>query len=91
MDTFNFFYLDREKWLQYSVNIFETDEVGLQYMFETTLEKTGKSNIGMIELTFYHNGTEETQYVSWVDRNAHYSLYGYITMEELTDIINGIQ
>ena len=92
MDTFNFLYLDGEKWLQYSVNIFETDEVGLQYMFETTLEETGKSNIGMIELTFYHNGNEdETELVSWVDRNAHYSLAGYITMEELTDIINGIQ
>ena len=91
VDTFNFLYLDGGKSIQYNVNIFETDDVGLQYLFETTLEETGKANIGMVELSFYHNGHDETQYVSWVDRNAHYSLYGYITMEELTDIINGIQ
>lgn len=91
VDTFNFLYLDGGKSLQYNVNIFETDDVGLQYLFETTLEETGKANIGMIELSFYHNGHDDTQHVSWVDRNAHYSLYGYITMEELTDIINGIQ
>ena len=84
-------YLSGEEWLFYNVNIFETDQVGIEYQFETTLEVQEKCQIGMIELTFYHNGKEKTQYVSWVDRNAHYSIYGSISLEELTDIINAIK
>lgn len=91
MNSFDFVFLSGEEWLFYNVNIFETDQVGIEYQFETTLEVQEKRNIGMIELTFYHNGDDETQSVSWVDRNAHYSIYGYISLEELTDIINGIE
>ena len=91
MNSFDFMFLSGEEWLFYNVNIFETDQVGIEYQFETTLEVQEKRNIGMIELTFYHNGDDETQSVSWVDRNAHYSIYGYISLEELTDIINGIE
>ena len=91
MDTFNITYKTGDEWLFYNVNIFDTDQVGIEYQFETTMEVQEKRQIGMIELTFYHNGDDETQYVSWVDRNAHYSIYGYISLEELTDIINGIE
>jgi hypothetical protein len=90
-DTFNFFYQAGEEWLLYNVIIFDTEQVGIEYQFETTMEVQEKRQIGMIELTFYHNGHDKTQYVSWVDRNAHYSLYGYLSMDELTDIINGFQ
>ncbi len=91
MNSFDFMFLSGEEWLFYNVNIFETDQVGIEYQFETTLEVQEKRQIGMIELTFYHNGSGDTQLVSWVDRNAHYSIYGYISLEELTDIINGIE
>jgi hypothetical protein len=91
MDTFNITYKTGDEWLFYNVNIFDTDQVGIEYQFETTMEVQEKRQIGMIELTFYHNGDDETQSVSWVDRNAHYSLYGWISMDELTDIINGFQ
>ena len=91
VNTFNFMYLFGEERLFYNVNIFETDQVGIEYQFETTLEVQEKRQIGMIELTFYHNGSGDTQLVSWVDRNAHYSIAGYISLEELTDIINGIE
>ena len=91
MNTFNFVYLSGEEWLFYNVNIFDTDQVGIEYQFETTLEVQEKRQIGMIELTFYHNGSGDTQLVSWVDRNAHYSIAGYISLEELTDIINAIK
>ena len=89
--TFNFMYQSGNEWLSYNVNIFETDEMGMEYQFETTMEVQEVHQVGMVELTFYHNDDDETQYVSWVDRNAHYSLYGYISMDELTDIINGFQ
>ena len=91
MKTFNCMYQSGDEWLFYNVNIFETDQVGIEYQFETTMEVQEKRQIGMIELTFYHNGDDETQSVSWVDRNAHYSIYGHISLEELTDIINGIE
>jgi len=90
-NTFNFMYQSGDEWLSYNVSIFQTDDVGIEYQFETTMEVQEVRQVGMVELTFYHNGKDKTQYVSWVDRNAHYSLYGYISMDELTDIINGFQ
>jgi hypothetical protein len=90
-NTFNFMYQSGDEWISYNVNIFKTDNVGIEYQFETTMEVQEVRQIGMIELTFYHNGKDKTQYVSWVDRNAHYSLYGCISIDELTDIINGFQ
>jgi hypothetical protein len=91
VNTFNFMYQSGDEWLSYNVNIFKTDAVGIEYEFETTMEVQEVRQIGMVELTFYHNDDDETQYVSWVDRNAHYSLAGYITLDELTAFINGIQ
>ena len=91
MKSFDFLYQSRVEWLSYNVNIFETEQIGLEYQFETTMEVQEVRHIGMIELTFYHNGDDDTQSVSWVDRNAHYSLYGHITLEELTEIIQGVK
>ncbi|MBR3016510.1 MAG: hypothetical protein IKH57_05450 [Clostridia bacterium] len=90
MDSFDFTYIDGEDWLSYNVNIFKIESAGIKYEFETTLEADEKRYIGMIEVSFYHNGHEDTQSVSWVDRDAHYALSGTITMDELNQIIGGI-
>ena len=91
MDSFDFAYLDGDDWLVYSINIFPTDAAGLEYLFETTMDIQEKRNVGMIEITIYQNDDAKTQYVSWVNKNAHYSLYGTILPEELDEIIIGIQ
>jgi hypothetical protein len=90
MDTFNFAYVDGDDWLSYNLSIFKTESAGIKYDFETTLEVDEKRYIGMIEVSFYHNGHEDTQSVSWVDKEAHYTLSGTITLDELNQIIGGI-
>jgi hypothetical protein len=90
MDSFDFAFIDGEDWLSYNVNIFKIESAGIKYEFETTLEADEKKYIGMIEVSFYHNGHEDSQSVSWVDRDAHYALSGTITMDELNQIIGGI-
>jgi len=90
MDTFNFAYVDGNDWLSYNLSIFKTESAGIKYDFETTLEVDEKRYIGMIEVSFYHNGHEDTQSVSWVDKEAHYTLSGTITLDELNQIIGGI-
>ena len=90
MDSFDFAFIDGEDWLSYNVNIFKTESAGIKYEFETTLEADEKKHIGMIEISFYHNGHEDTQSVSWVDKDAHYALSGTITLDELNQIIGGI-
>jgi hypothetical protein len=91
MDTFNFAYLDGEDWLSYNVNIFKTESAGIKYEYETTLETDEKKHMGMIEVSFYHNGDDRIQSVSWINRDAHYSLIGNITVGELNEIIGGIK
>ena len=91
MNTFNFAYRAGEDWLSYNINVFSSEDVGIEYLFETTLEVRERRNIGMIEVTFYQNDNADTLYVSWINKNAHYSLYGAITYNELNEIINEIQ
>ena len=86
---YNMFYQSGETWLNYYVNIFPDDKTVLLLDYEKTADVLRTENVGMKELTFYHNSTDETISVSWVDRNAHYSLYGNLTEEELTEIIEG--
>lgn len=87
--TFTMFYQSGEEWLSYSVNIFPEDEIGLLLDYEKTVNELKTENVGMKELTFYHNSDDETISVSWVDRNAHYSLVGTLTEEELSGIVEG--
>lgn len=90
MDSFDFAYIDGEDWLSYNVNVFKTESAGIKYEFETTLEADEKRYIGMIEVSFYHNGDDKIQSVSWVNKDAHYAIMGNITMEELNEIIGEI-
>lgn len=85
----NLFYQSGEEWLSYSINIFTDDETVLLLDYEKTADVLRTENVGMKELTFYHNSDDETLSVSWVDRNAHYSLLGTLTEEELSGIIEG--
>ena len=87
--VFNLFYQSGEEWLSYSVNIFMNDETVLLLDYEKTADVLKTENIGMKELTFYHTWDDETISVSWVDRNAHYSLVGNLSEEELSEIIEG--
>ena len=87
--VFNLFYQSGEEWLSYSINIFTDDETVLLLDYEKTVDELRTENVGMKELTFYHNSDDETISVSWVDRNAHYSLFGNLSEEELSDIIEG--
>lgn len=84
---FNMFYQFDGGWLNYYVNIFPEDETDLVVDYEKTAEVLKTENVGMKELTFYHTWDDETLSVAWVDRNAHYSLVGYLTQEELSEII----
>lgn len=86
---FNMFYQFDEGWLNYYVNIFPENEADLVLDYEKTADVLKTENVGMKELTFYHNSDEETLSVSWVDRNAHYSLFGNLTEDELSEIIEG--
>jgi hypothetical protein len=87
--VFNLFYQSGEEWLNYTVNIFPEDEIGLLLDYEKTVDELRTENVGMKELTFYHNSRDKTVSVSWVDRNAHYSLVGNLSEEELSEIIEG--
>ena len=86
---YNMFYQSGETWLNYYVNIFPDDKTDLVLEYEKTADVLRTETVGMKELTFYHNSTDETISVSWVDKNAHYSLYGNLTEEELSEIIEG--
>lgn len=87
--VFNMFYQSGEEWLSCSVNIFTDDKTVLLLDYEKTVDELKTENVGMKELTFYHNSTDKTVSVSWVDRNAHYSLLGNLAEEELSEIIDG--
>ncbi len=87
--VFNLFYQSGEEWLSYSINIFTDDETVLLLDYEKTVDELRTENVGMKELTFYHNSRDKTVSVSWVDRNAHYSLVGNLTEEELFEIVEG--
>lgn len=91
MNVFNFQYQAGNEWLSYNVNVFENEDVNVISDYETTLEVVDRRYIGMIEVLFYRNDDLDTRYVSWVDRNAHYSLYGNLPMDELYTIIEGIE
>lgn len=91
MDSFDFAFIDGEDWLSYNVNFFKTESAGIKYEFETTLEADEKKYIGMIEVSFYHNGDDRIQSVSWINKDGHYSLIGNITVGELNEIIGGIK
>ena len=91
MEVFYSFYQSEDEWLYYTAQIFSYEETALGIAYEKAIEDPFTQNVGMRELTFYHNSDDETLSVSWIDRNAHYSVVGYITEQELASIIAGMQ
>jgi hypothetical protein len=91
INAFNTMYQLGNEWLSYNVNVFENENANGLQDYETTLEVVDRRYIGMIEVLFYRNDDLDTRYVSWVDRNAHYSLFGNLPMDELYTIIKEIE
>ena len=84
---FNLFYQNENEWMSYLVYIFVNEDSAIMYEYEMTANEAENRLIGTKNVTFYHTAEDETLSVSWVDRNAHYSIVGYISEDELADIL----
>ena len=91
VEIFYSFYQSEKEWLYYTVQIFKNEEAALSIAYEKDIEEPFTQNIGMKELTIYHNSDDETLSASWIDRNANYLLLGNSSEEELQDILEGFK
>ncbi len=91
VEVFYASYQNEDEWLAYTVQVFNSDEVELGFAYEKSIEEPYTRNVGMKELTFYHNSEDETLSVSWIDKNAYYLLLGNISEEELCAILEGFE
>ena len=86
-----FYQSPEDGWLQYSVNIFLREDMGGQFDFEKTEDSTISQYSGMKEFTIYNNTDDGIVSSSWIDRNAHYAIYGSITEIEMNGILHGFE
>ena len=91
MEVFYSFYQCENQWMNYTVQVFHSEESAVGFAYEKSIEEPFTQNNGMKELTFYHNSEDETLSVSWIDRNANYLLLGNISEEELRAILEGFE
>ena len=80
-----------EGWLQYSVNIFPNEDISGQFDFEKTEENAIAQYAGMKEITIYKNADDGVVSSSWIDRNAHYGIYGSVTEAEMNALLHGFE
>lgn len=86
------YYQDTEAgWLQYGVTIFPYEEISGQLDFEKTEDRAIAQYAGMKEITIYNNTDEGIVSSSWIDRNAHYSIYGSVTEAEMNELLHGFE
>lgn len=70
-----------------AVTVFRDEEDVFFYEFERTLNEPAEEIVAGRQVTRYRNHDDERLSVSWVDRNAHYSITGDMTDEEMEQTI----
>lgn len=69
---------------------FINDEDVVSYEYQKAVENPIIEVIAGQQVTHYRNFYEESLSASWINRNAHYSVVGDVTSEELRMIIEGL-
>ena len=80
---------DREFGL--SIHIVTVDSAVHSRVFERNLEIPIEMTIGQHSVTFYSNADDQHQSAVWVHENAHYMLYGELTVEEVKQFIEHME
>ena len=86
-----FYQSPEDGWLQYSVNIFQREDIGGQFDFEKTEDNAVSKYSGMKEITIYKNAEDGVVSSSWIDRNAYYGIYGSVTEAEMNELLHGFE
>ena len=70
-----------------NVHIITLDSAVYSREFERNLEIPIEKVVGQHTVTFYSNAHDQYQSAVWVHENAHYLLYGELSVEEVTEFI----
>jgi len=76
-----------EKWFNLNIHIITSDSAVYSREFERNLEVPIEKMIGQHSVTFYSNASDSYQSAVWVYENAHYLLYGELTVEDVNEFI----
>ena len=76
-----------EKWFNLNIHIVTSDSAVYSREFERNLEVPIERLIGQHSVTFYSNASDRYQSAVWVHENAHYLLYGELSVEDVTEFI----
>ena len=74
-----------DKWFNLNIHIITSDSAVYSREFERNLEEPIEMLIGQHSVTFYSNASDRYQSAVWVHENAHYLLYGELSVEDVKE------
>ncbi|MBQ8619715.1 MAG: DUF4367 domain-containing protein [Clostridia bacterium] len=80
-----------DRWFNLNIHIITQDSAVYSREFERNLEIPIETTIGQHSVTFYSNADDRFQSAVWVHENAHYLLYGELSVEEVKQFIENME
>lgn len=80
-------FFNQDAWFGFRAYIITSDSAIYSQEFERNLDIPIEMQIGNHIVTFYTNATDETQYAFWIHENAHYSLTGNLSVDDISAFV----
>ena len=91
LDIYSLDFSDGNRWFNYYVHVLTDSSTVYAYEFERTLEVPIEKSIGQHLVTFYNNAEDEYQSTLWIYENAHYRLFGALSVSEVESFIHAME
>ena len=89
-DTFFVLYMSDVEWLNVTVIMFHGETQTLDQEYEKTSVEHETIYRHGLEIAVYYNAGDTTLSASWIDRDASYTIAGYLSDDELMKIVDGM-
>lgn len=90
-DIFSLDFTNQDKWFNLYIHITTSDSTIVSFDFERTLEVPIEETVGLFKVTFYRNAQDKNQLAFWINENAHCTLGGELTPDEIIRFIENYQ
>ena len=90
-EKYSLYFTRDDQWIGIDILSFDGEVNGsFDYEFEQQAETPESIIIDGLDVTLYQNSSDSGIYVSWLLENAHYTLYGTLSEDELETIITAL-
>ena len=88
IDIYSLDFVNNDRTFNLYIHIYTDEDTVYSYEFERTLDIPIEKAIGQHIVTFYTNADDEHQSTLWIYENAHYRLFGELTINEIEKFIS---